>query len=109
MMRDGLLRLPGADQASISQLANIGSKLLRSGREQIQARRGRDDRVSAIVLAVTQAQDSQPDRGTPTRAYRVFPHRDNNSLRQRGPKVIDDGSFQMVAPRDRGNGKGVIG
>lgn len=45
------------------ELGSISTKLLRSGGEQIAARRGRDDLAHAAVLALSLAQDFAPDLG----------------------------------------------
>lgn len=55
-MSDSLVRLPD-DHQLISELSNIQSRLLRGGGEAFEAARGRDDRVSAVVLAATEAMD----------------------------------------------------
>ncbi|MBN2196778.1 MAG: hypothetical protein JW751_28490 [Polyangiaceae bacterium] len=52
-MRDGRVRLPD-DPALIREFSSIGTRLLRSGHEQIEARHGHDDRVSAVVMAVAE-------------------------------------------------------
>jgi hypothetical protein len=55
MMRMGTLRLPD-DPALVAEFANLRGKLLRgSGGERIEAARGHDDRVSAVVAAVSEA------------------------------------------------------
>jgi len=61
-MRDRRVRLPGADTALIREFYNLGGKLLRSGTEQIAARRGGDDRVHAAILMISEALEHQPDR-----------------------------------------------
>lgn len=54
-MRMGALRLPD-DPALIAEFANLRGKLLRAtGTERIEAARGHDDRVSAVVAAVSEA------------------------------------------------------
>lgn len=62
-MTDGAVRLCD-DAETIRELHNIQGKLLRSGGEQIEARRGHDDRVSAAVLALSEAMDR--DARTPS-------------------------------------------
>jgi hypothetical protein len=59
LMASGLVRLPD-DRDTRREFAAISTRLLRSGGEQIQARSGHDDRVSACVLAITKAQDLYP-------------------------------------------------
>jgi hypothetical protein len=61
-MRDRKVRLPGADAATTREFHNLGGKLLRSGSEQLAARRGGDDRVHAVVLMVSEALEHAPDR-----------------------------------------------
>lgn len=61
-MRDGLVRLPN-DEPTIREFLNIGSRLLKSGAEQIEAFRGHDDRVTAVVLATTEAMHLYPTGG----------------------------------------------
>jgi hypothetical protein len=53
-MADGLVRLCN-DADLLCELRNVQGRLLRSGCEQIEARRGHDDRVSAAVLALFEA------------------------------------------------------
>jgi hypothetical protein len=61
-MADGLVRLPD-DAPTLREFANVASRLLRSGGEQIEARVGHDDRVSAVVLAITEAMKVWSDYG----------------------------------------------
>jgi hypothetical protein len=61
-MRDRRVRLPGANSALIREFHNLGGKLLRSGTEQLAARRGGDDLVHATVLMLSEALEHAPDR-----------------------------------------------
>lgn len=65
---DRTIRLPGQDRALLRELFAIRGKLQRSGHEQIEARTGHDDRVSALVLAVCEAMARAPDRRLPRRS-----------------------------------------
>lgn len=58
-MVDGLVRLPN-DPALIREFSSIRGKLLASGHEQIAGAGAHDDRVSAAVLAITEAMKMRP-------------------------------------------------
>lgn len=59
-MADGLIRLTD-DQDTIREFSNVSSTLLKTGAERIEARVGHDDRVSAVVMAIVQAMEKDPD------------------------------------------------
>jgi hypothetical protein len=59
-MTSDVLRLPD-DPDLVREFCNIRAKLLRSGGEQFEAREGHDDRVHAVVGAMYEALQKEPD------------------------------------------------
>lgn len=60
-MLDGRVRFPD-DEGLKRELHNFGGRLRRNGTEELAARTGHDDRVTAMVCAVSEAIERCPDR-----------------------------------------------
>jgi len=94
LMRDAKLQIP-SDKPLLRELSGIGTRLLPSGAESIQGRSGyTDDRVSALVLAASEAAANVPS-GIP---YKPF------DARGTGSRWSDPTPDAFKAPRGRGYG-----
>ena len=98
LMRDKRLDLPN-DKGLLRELSGIGTKLLPSGHERIEARRGyTDDRAAAMVLGVSTMATSTPSSKMVAALISI---RDSGGLNQRAIDLQTIQKFEAAWRRDR--------